>query len=112
MKVSLATTDHGGDVLTHDVPLKEIPGLLVTKLHVSTGFMTFQCDDHDHDHHDHDIDEDRDVAVVQLRMLDGEEGTIVMAASSAMRLAADLMEWLNELHEAGRCECGDHEGEN
>ncbi len=54
-------------------------------------------------------DETKDVMTLKLTTMDGVEHTFQLWADSAAEIAAHTMSWIAELHESGRCGCGEHD---
>ena len=108
--LTVVLTNEDGELETRQDTTREAMNMMVKKVGVSTGFLEVVDEVHGIKVHDADRDPAEykfDVVRVELTTFDNDIASAYLPWAFVIQLASKLADWLDELHEQGRCKCGD-----
>lgn len=102
--------DDDTELVARDMDLAEAAKELTKSLNFHTGMLSMPEEFGDYtESKTGERVETMDCMVVTITTVDDLEHTFTFLKQDVLELTQHFMKWINDLHAAGRCDCGDHD---
>ena len=97
------------DITFRDMSLDEAASELVREMRFDTGMMVMPPEFSDYTEKAGKRVETIDCMVMHITGVDDEVRTFTFTRDDVKEMVMHFISWINDLHDAGRCDCGEHE---